>query len=51
MGSAKPILTNMSYSQGLTLEQIDEVFSEPNPRKYSVEHAATLKAKKQETTA
>ncbi|ELU42263.1 sugar [Rhizoctonia solani AG-1 IA] len=33
------------YYQGLTLEQIDEVFLEPKPRQYSVEHAMTLKAK------
>ncbi|GAB1520816.1 hypothetical protein RhiTH_003904 [Rhizoctonia solani] len=38
-------------TKGLTLEQIDEVFSEPNPRKYSVEHAATLKARKNQTSA
>ncbi|CEL62486.1 Lactose permease OS=Kluyveromyces lactis (strain ATCC 8585 / CBS 2359 / DSM 70799 / NBRC 1267 / NRRL Y-1140 / WM37) GN=LAC12 PE=3 SV=1 [Rhizoctonia solani AG-1 IB] len=38
-------------TKGLTLEQIDEIFSEPNPRKYSIEHAATLKASKQETAA
>ncbi|KAF8685624.1 General substrate transporter [Rhizoctonia solani] len=32
-------------TKGLTLEQIDEVFLEPKPRQYSVEHAMTLKAK------
>jgi hypothetical protein len=39
------------FQQGLTLEQIDQVFSEPNPRKYSIEHATTLKAKQQSGTA
>ncbi|CCO34786.1 Lactose permease [Rhizoctonia solani AG-1 IB] len=35
--------------QGLTLEQIDEMFLEPNPREYSVKYAAALKAKEEKT--
>jgi len=35
----------MVETKGLTLEQIDQVFAEPDPLKYSIEHAATLKAR------
>ncbi|KAG9103833.1 hypothetical protein FRC06_007645 [Ceratobasidium sp. 370] len=38
----------MVETKGLTLEQIDEVFAEPDPRNYSIQHAATLKAAKRE---
>ncbi|KAF8583119.1 general substrate transporter [Ramaria rubella] len=30
-------------TKGLTLEQIDEVFNQPNPRKYSIEHSFRLR--------
>ncbi|KDQ62665.1 hypothetical protein JAAARDRAFT_203742 [Jaapia argillacea MUCL 33604] len=33
-------------TKGLTLEEIDEVFNQPNPRKYSVEHRFKFKANK-----
>ncbi|KAG8683726.1 hypothetical protein FRC08_014110 [Ceratobasidium sp. 394] len=38
----------MVETKGLTLEQIDEVFAEPDPRNYSIQHAATLRAAKRE---
>ncbi|KAG8736112.1 hypothetical protein FRC12_017773 [Ceratobasidium sp. 428] len=38
----------MVETKGLTLEQIDEVFAEPDPRNYSIQHAATLKAAKRD---
>lgn len=30
-------------TKGLTLEEIDEVFAQPNPRKYSTSHAFKFK--------
>eukprot|EP00753_Platysulcus_tardus_P013280 PLAT3653.1.p1 GENE.PLAT3653.1~~PLAT3653.1.p1 ORF type:complete len:549 (-),score=-167.96 PLAT3653.1:152-1735(-) len=38
-------------TKGLTLEEIDEVFAQPNPRRYSVEHGFKFNATSRESQA